>query len=165
MTDCREKRVSPQNTRRVFERLLLAHLDDCPLGYIDNRPLRHRATTDADVARWLKRMVELTSNIRLSAKNEAVEWPLSGKRRRALMTSLAGACVDYNDYINVSSEDLAALLGAADENMDGIMRRGAVVSFLDWLRRNEATCPDLARQMAAHFGLERELEQMEKEPT
>ena len=90
-------------------------------------------------------------------------WPLRGSRRKALNKILAEAHTQGELTVEIRASDLANLLHAADENMTGIMRRSTVVSFLDWLRRNEVTCTDLARQMALHFGLERELARMEKQ--
>lgn len=37
---------------RTFRKLVR----DCPLGYHDGKVIRHRATTEADVVEWLRRM-------------------------------------------------------------------------------------------------------------
>lgn len=43
---------------------------DCPLSYHDGRPVRHRATTDADVAAWLQRLARIAETVEAIDKAE-----------------------------------------------------------------------------------------------
>lgn len=64
--------ASESSIPTVLRQELLAHLDDCPLGWHGDRILAGRWTTERDVLLWLQRLRELADRLRSHPNGDGV---------------------------------------------------------------------------------------------
>ena len=75
---------------------LLAHIDKCPLGWIDDKVMMLRSTTEADILAWAQKLKLLRDEL---TPCRACEKPVGSDAQAQSLGFCSGSCARSHDRI------------------------------------------------------------------